>query len=69
MKSKQQLQNEIEETQPRFHQLLQSIPEETFRWPSNNPAWTVGELLYPMSIAPRLMVADVKMILKRTFLL
>lgn len=69
MKSAQELQNEIEETQQRFHHLLQNIPDEALNWPSNNPAWTIGELLYHMSVAPRFMVADVALILKRPFLL
>lgn len=69
MKTKQQLEAEIEETRRRFHQLLASIPDSAFDQPSNNPAWTIGELLYHMSIAPRLMVADVAMILRRPFLL
>lgn len=69
MKSKQQLHQEIEETRVRYHQLLQSIPDEAFDQPSRNPAWTNGELLYHMSIAPRFMVADVAIILRRPFLL
>lgn len=63
------LQQEIEETHQRFHQLLQSIPDSSFDQPSSNPAWTIGELLYHMSVAPRFMVADVAIILKRPFLL
>lgn len=69
MTSKQQLQKEIEETQQRFHQLLQAIPDDAFSRPSNNPAWTIGELLFHMSIAPRFMVADVAIILQRPYLL
>ena len=69
MTTKAQLQAEIEETRRQFHQLLQSIPDEAFHLPSDNPAWTIGEVLYHMSIAPRFMVADVKMILERPVLL
>lgn len=69
MSKKQQLATEMEETRQRFHQLLATIPDDAFPRPSNNPAWTIGELLYHMSIAPRFMVADVKLILKRPFLL
>ncbi|MBK8900417.1 MAG: DinB family protein [Anaerolineaceae bacterium] len=69
MKTKQQLEIEIEETRQRFHQLLGSIPDGAFHQPSSNPAWTIGEMLYHMSIAPRLMVADVALILRRPFLL
>ena len=69
MSTKAQLATEIENTRQRFHQLLQTIPDEAFGQPSGNPAWTVGEILYHMSIAPRFMVADVKLILQRPFLL
>lgn len=69
MANKQELLQEIEETRQRFHQLLENVPDEAFGKPSGNPAWTVGELLYHMSIAPRFMVADVQLILKRPFLL
>lgn len=69
MSKKHQIATEIEETHLRFHQLLATIPDDAFHHPSNNPAWTIGELLYHMSIAPRFMVADVKLILKRPFLL
>lgn len=68
-KTKQQLEAEIEETRQHFHELLASIPDEAFERPSNNPAWCIGELLYHMSVAPRFMVADVQVILKRPFLL
>jgi hypothetical protein len=69
MTNKLEIAQEIEETRRQFHQLLQSIPNEAFDQPSSNPAWTIGELLYHISIAPRLMVADVAIILRRPFLL
>lgn len=56
------LRKEIEDTGAAFHRLLDSIPDEFFPMPSNNPAWTVGQVLYHMSIAPRMMVMDVQMI-------
>lgn len=69
MTIKAELLDEIEETRKRFHQLLDSLPDEAFGQPSSNPAWTIGELLYHMSIAPKMMVADVAIVLKRPFLL
>lgn len=56
------LRQEIEATRLAFHQLLDSIPDKAFFLPSDNPAWTVGQVLYHMSIAPRLMVLDVQML-------
>ena len=69
MKTHTELYAEIEETQRQFHLLLQRIPDAAFDWPSSNPAWTIGEVLYHMSLAPRFMVADVKIILERPLLL
>ena len=63
MQTKEALQQEIEETRQRYYQLLESIPEEAYSLPSDNPAWTIGEVLYHMSIAPRMMGSDVKLIM------
>jgi hypothetical protein len=62
----EQLCHEIIETRLRFHQLLDTIPDRDFSWPSDNPAWTIGEVLYHMSLAPRLVIADVRMITGQT---
>lgn len=62
MSNSSQLRREIEDTRHAFHTLLDSIADEDFSKPSDNPAWTVGEVLYHMSIAPRMMVLDVQMI-------
>ena len=69
MTNKSELLQEIEEIRQRYHMLLQSIPDSVFTNPSSNPAWTIGEVLYHMSLAPRFMVADVKIILERPWLL
>jgi len=62
MSVRDELHQEIEGTRTAFHQLLATIPDEALSRPSDNPAWTIGEVLYHMSLAPRLMVADVSMI-------
>jgi hypothetical protein len=62
------LRQEIEETRIAFHELLISIPDEAFKPPSDNPAWTIGEVLYHMSLAPRFLSHDVKMILNQNWL-
>ncbi len=62
MTTREALQKEIEETRIRFHQLLDEIPDSAFDKPSGNAAWNVGEVLYHMSIAPRFLVEDVRMI-------
>lgn len=68
MSTREQLRQEIEATRVAFYQLLDSIPEEAYDLPSDNPAWTVGEVLYHMSIAPRLLGNDVKMIVQQNWI-
>jgi hypothetical protein len=67
MTPREELRREIEETQVAFQQLLDSIPEAAFGLPSDNPAWTVGEVLYHMSVAPRFVGLDVKMIVRQNW--
>lgn len=62
MSIRDELRREIEETRTAFHRLVDEVPEEALSRPSDNLAWTIGEVLYHMSLAPRMMVADVSMI-------
>ena len=59
---KEQLRVEIESTCQDFHQLLAEIPEEMLDKPSLNPDWTIRETLYHMSLAPRNLKQDVRLI-------
>ena len=59
---KEQLRVEIESTCQNFHQLLEDVPEEMLDKPSQNPDWTIRETLYHMSLAPRNLPTDVRMI-------
>ncbi len=62
MAIREELFEEITATKDEFHKLLDRIPVEAYNLPSDNPAWTVSEVLYHMSIAPRMLGKDVKMI-------
>ena len=53
---------ELEATRAAFHKLLLSIPEDDWHKPSSNPAWTVGELMYHMTVALRMLPEDVRLI-------
>jgi hypothetical protein len=64
MATREELREEIEATRVRFQALLDEVPEDALTAPSDNPAWTIGEVLFHMSVAPRLMVADVGAIRK-----
>jgi hypothetical protein len=59
---KNQLRIEIDATCKDFHQLLAEVPEEMLNTPSLNPDWTIMEMLYHMSLAPRNLPTDVRMI-------
>lgn len=63
-----QLRLEIIETRYRFHQLLERIPDQALHSPSDNPAWTIGEVLYHLSLAPRFVIADVRMITRNSWI-
>ena len=54
------LKCEIEFVREKFHRFLVTIPEETLRSPSKDPAWTNGELLYLMSTSPRIIKSVLK---------
>jgi len=60
MTMREGIRQEIEASRTAFHELLNSIPDETFSLFSNNPAWTIGEVLYHLSLAPRFLSQDVK---------
>ena len=57
-----ELRSEIMATRLAFHALLDSVPEKALNLPSENPVWTVREVLYHMSIAPRMLVADARIL-------
>ncbi len=63
MKRKEQLEQELEETLVAYRQLLKDIPDEALKFRSDNPAWTIGEVLYHMSLAPRMLTTDLSMII------
>jgi hypothetical protein len=61
MDTRKQLRNEIIDTRQRFQHLLDRVPDEAFHLPSDNSARTIGQVLYHMSLAPRFLIADVRM--------
>jgi hypothetical protein len=58
----QQIRSEIEETRQAFHNLLEDVSEDDFDELSLNPEWTIGEMLYHMSLAPHGLPLDVRLI-------
>ena len=47
---KEELAQEMESTRQNFHHLLDSVPEALYVHPSQNPAWTIGDVLYHITI-------------------
>ena len=47
---KEELAQELESTRLDFHHLLDSVPEAFYSHPSDNPAWTIGDVLYHITL-------------------
>jgi len=52
MELKQELIQEMETSRQNFHHLLDSVPEAAYDHPSHNPAWTIGDVLYHITLGP-----------------
>ena len=68
MTLKDELARELEVTRRDFHHLLDSVPEALYPRPSDNPAWTIGEVLFHMSLAPRFLTADLRLIIGQAWI-
>lgn len=53
---------ELEATRLAYHALLSEVPETDWPQPSSNPAWTIGEVLAHLILAPRMLFSDVVLI-------
>jgi hypothetical protein len=52
MTLREELANELESARQGFHRLVESVPEAAYSCPSGNTAWTVGDLLYHITLGP-----------------
>jgi len=68
MSLKEELAQEMENTRRNFHHLLDSVPEAMYHHRSENPAWTIGEVLYHISLAPRFLTADLRLIIGQAWI-
>lgn len=59
-----QIRAELEATRAAFHQLIASLTDADWHRPSGNPTWTIGEVAYHITLAPRMLPADVRLIRK-----
>jgi hypothetical protein len=62
VKIKPILAQDIQEAHEKFIALLDSIPEADYSTPTDNPAWTVGDILYHITLGPRALALEIWMI-------
>jgi len=68
MTLKQSLAEEIHETHKKFLALVNSIPETDYALPTDNPAWTVGDVLYHITLGPQALSFEIWMIIHARWL-
>jgi hypothetical protein len=59
---KEDIFTELESTRQEYHLLVNSVPVKTYRSPSANPAWTIGDVLYHITLGPPAIRAEIWMI-------
>lgn len=57
-----ELAQEMEDARQGFHHLLDSVPESAYPHPSDNPAWTIGDVLYHITLGPPALRFEIWMI-------
>ena len=64
--NKTELEQELDETHRRFVALVESIPESEYPLPTDNPAWTVGDILFHITLGPRALALEAWMTIHAT---
>lgn len=59
---REQLAEELEAARAGFHHLVISVPERAYSHPSDNPAWTIGDVLYHITLGPPALQFEIWMI-------
>ena len=57
--NKQEIEHNLDETHRRFIELIESIPESEYSLPTDNPAWTVGDILFHITLGPRALALEI----------
>ncbi|MEN9563024.1 MAG: hypothetical protein RIR73_1268 [Chloroflexota bacterium] len=57
--NKKELENQLDETHRRFIALVGSISEAEYSLPTDNPAWTVGDILFHITLGPRALALEI----------
>ncbi len=64
--NKKEIEAQLDDTHRRFIELVNSIPEETYSLPTGYPAWTVGDILFHITLGPRALAFEVWMTVHAT---
>jgi hypothetical protein len=59
---REELLQDLEAARLSFHHLLDSVPESSYSHPSDNPAWTIGDVLYHITLGPPALRFEIWMI-------
>ena len=59
---RESLRVELETTRQGFYALADSLSPEDWTKPTPNPAWNVGEMMFHITVAPRFLSEDLRMI-------
>ena len=59
--NKKELETQLDETHRHFIALVESIPEENYSLPTDNPAWSVGDILFHITLGPRALALEIWM--------
>ena len=62
MRIKEELENDLESTRREYLHLVESVPEEFYERPSANSAWTIGDVLYHITLGPPAIRTEIWMI-------
>jgi hypothetical protein len=62
MDLQEELARDLESTRQNFHHLLDSVPEALYVHPSDNPASTIGDVLYHLTVGPIAIRVEIWMI-------
>ncbi len=60
--NRQEIEQELERTYLRVVTLIESIPESDYSLPTDNPAWSVGDILFHITLGPRALAFEIWMI-------
>lgn len=60
-----QIRQELKETRQEFHALLDSLDESDWHLPSDNPAWTIGEVLCHLVLGINIINLEIKTVRRK----